>query len=71
LFEGIENIRQTLVNNLTKLFNQCGLKNKIIAYVKDEGSHFNTMTIALKFVMKCEVLSLDENFQGIFLGMLF
>jgi hypothetical protein len=71
LFKGIKNTRQTLANNLTKLFDQCGLRNKIIAYVKDEGSHFNTMTIALKFVMKCEVLGFNENFQGIFLAMLF
>ncbi len=50
--------RQTLVNNLTKLLDQYGLRNKIIAYVKDEGSNLNTMTIALKFVMKC-----DESFE--------
>jgi hypothetical protein len=28
----------------------------------------NTMTIALKFVMKCEVLGLDESFQSICFG---
>jgi hypothetical protein len=49
-----------LVNNLTKLLDQYGLKNKIITYVKNEGSNLNTMTIALKFVMKC-----DESFETI------
>jgi hypothetical protein len=32
------------------------------AYVKDEGSNLNTMIVALKSVVKCEVLGLDENF---------
>jgi hypothetical protein len=31
---------------------------------KDEGSNLNTMTIPLKYVIKCEVFGLDENFQG-------
>jgi hypothetical protein len=44
------------------------LKNKIIAYVKDEGSNLNTMTIALQFFVKYEVLGLDENFQGACFG---
>ncbi len=39
-------------------------QTKIIAYVKDEGSNLNTMIIAIKFIVKCEVLSLDESFQG-------
>jgi hypothetical protein len=59
-FEAIETVGQTLV--LTKLFNQYGLRNKIIAYVKDEGSNLNTMTITLKSIVKCEVLGIDESF---------
>jgi len=62
LFEAIEITRQTLANNLTKLFDQYGLRNKIIAYVKDEDSNLNTMTIDLKFVAKCEVFNLNESF---------
>jgi hypothetical protein len=57
-------IGQTLVNNLTKLIDQYGLRNKIIAYVKDEGTNLNTMSIVLKFVVKCEFFGLDESFQG-------
>jgi hypothetical protein len=45
---------------LTIFFDHYGLKNKIIGYVIDEGSKLNSMTIALKFVVKCEVLGLDE-----------
>jgi hypothetical protein len=59
-FEAIETIEQTLV--LTKSFNQYGLRNKIIAYVKDKGSNLNTMTITLKSIVKCEVVGIDESF---------
>jgi hypothetical protein len=64
LFEVIKIIRQTLANNLTKLFYHYGPRNKIIAYVKDEGSNLNTMTIILKFVVKCELFGFGESFQG-------
>ncbi len=56
---------------MTKLFDQFGQRNKIIAHVKDEGSNLNTMTIALKFVVKCEVLGLDESYQGPCFGHVF
>jgi hypothetical protein len=46
LFEAIETIGHTLANNLTKLIDQYGLINKIIAYVNNEGSNLNIMTIA-------------------------
>jgi hypothetical protein len=53
---------------LTKLLDQYGLKNKINAYVKHEGSNLNTMIIALKSIVKCEILGLDESFQGSYFG---
>jgi len=53
------------------LFDQYGLRNKIIAYVKDEGSNLNTMTIALKYIVKCEIFRLDESFQGACFGHVF
>ncbi len=62
MFETTRTIGQALVNNLTKLFDQYELRNKSIAYDKDEGSNLNTMTIALKFVMKCEVFLVRMNF---------
>ncbi len=71
MFEATKIIRQTLANNLTKLLDQYGLRNKIITYVKDEGSNLNTMTIGLNFVIKCEILGLDENFQGAYFGHVF
>jgi hypothetical protein len=50
-----------LVRNLIQLLNAYGLRNKIIEYVKDEGSNLNTLTNALTFVIKCETLGLEES----------
>jgi hypothetical protein len=36
------------------------IQRKIITYVKNEESILNTMIIVLKFIRKCETLSLDE-----------
>ncbi len=62
LFEVVEIIRHALIRNLIELLDGYGLRNKIIAYVKDEGSNVNTLINALKFVVKCETLGLDESF---------
>ncbi len=59
---------QALAINSINFFDQYGLRNKITAYVKDEGSNLNTLTIALKFVVNCEVFGLDESFQGFCFG---
>jgi hypothetical protein len=53
------------------LFDQYGLRNKIITYVKDERSNLNSMTIALKSIVKCEIFGLDESFQGACFGHVF
>jgi hypothetical protein len=45
------------------------LKNKIIAYVKYEGSYnLNIMINALEFVVCCEILGLEESFEGYCFG---
>jgi hypothetical protein len=62
LFEATKNIGQALAKNLTKLLDKYGLKKKIIANVKDEGSNFNAITIILKVVQNCESLGLKESF---------
>jgi hypothetical protein len=61
LFETKEIIRQALVQSLKKLFNIYNLKEKIISYVKDEGSNLNAMINALKSIVSCEFLSLEES----------
>jgi hypothetical protein len=64
LFEAVETTRQTLIKIFIKLLNAYGLRNKIIAYVKYEGSTLNTLANFLGSIVKCETLSLEENFQG-------
>jgi hypothetical protein len=71
LFKATKTTCQALVNNLTSLFDQYGLRRRIILYVKDEGSNLNAMTITLKSIMKCEAFGLDENFQGTFFDHVF
>jgi hypothetical protein len=44
------------------LLDKYGLRKKIIAFVKDEGSNLNAMTVALKVVVNCEFLGLEESF---------
>ncbi len=39
--------------------------------MKDEGSHWNTLTNVLKSVVKCETLGLEESFQGTYFGHVF
>jgi hypothetical protein len=47
-------------------------RNKIITYVKNEGLNLNTMTCVPKFIMKCEILVLEETkFQGTCFGCIF
>jgi hypothetical protein len=57
-----------LVKKLTKLLDNYALKRKIIAYVKDEGSNMNIMTSTLKSIVSCDMLGLEEKFQGICFG---
>jgi hypothetical protein len=60
-----------LARNLIELLDAYGLRNKIIAYVKDEGSNLNTLNNVLKSIVKCETLGLEETFQGTYFGHVF
>jgi hypothetical protein len=62
LFEQIDIIGQTLVKILIKLLHNYALRKNKIAYVKDEGSNLNTMTITLKSIISCDMLGLEESF---------
>jgi len=57
-----------LTDNVKELFDQYGLKRKIVVYVKNEKLNLNTMTIALKFIVKCEILGLNQSFQSTCFG---
>jgi hypothetical protein len=62
LFKVVKTIGQPLPINLIDILDAYGLKNKIITYEKDEASNLNTLTNALKSVVKCETSSLEESF---------
>jgi hypothetical protein len=68
LFEATKTTRQALAKSLTKLLNKYSLRKKIITYVNDEGSNFNVMINALKFVVNCEYLGIKKSFQGACFG---
>jgi len=53
-----------MARNLIELLNQYDLRKKITTYVKDEGANLNAMTTILKFVVDCEIFSMEESFQG-------
>jgi hypothetical protein len=53
---------------LEELLDSYGLNKNIIAHVKDEGANLNFMTIVLKYVVNCEVLGLEESFNGTCFG---
>jgi hypothetical protein len=57
-----------MAKKLTELLDQYDLRKNIVAYVKDEGANLNAMTTILKFMVNCEVLGVEENFQNICFG---
>jgi hypothetical protein len=58
LFEATKIIGQTLARSMTKLLDKYSLRKNMIVYVKDEGSNFNAMTIALKVIINYESFGL-------------
>ncbi len=49
--------------NSIELLDTYELKKQIVtAYVMDEGSNLNTMTVALKLIINCDVFCLEEFF---------
>ncbi len=65
--------QQTLLDRLwlkkmAMFLDNYALRGKIIAYVKDEGSNFNNMTITLKLIINCDVLGSEESFHGTCFG---
>ncbi len=64
LFEAIEITAQALAKNLNEFLDSYGLRKKIIAYIKYEGANLNSMTLIVKFVVNCEILGLEESFNG-------
>jgi hypothetical protein len=71
LFEAVKTIRQALTKNFIQLLYAYGLRNKIKAYVKDEGSNLNTLTNVVESIVKCETSNLEENFEGTYFDHVF
>jgi hypothetical protein len=64
-------IGQALAKSLIKLLDKYGLRKKIIANVKDEGSNINATINTLKVVINFESVGIEESFQGICFGHVF
>jgi len=71
LFEATKKTGQALVKSFTKLLDKYGLRKKNIVYIKDEGSNLNAMTSVLKYIVNCDSLGLEYNFQGTCVGHVF
>jgi hypothetical protein len=56
-----------LAKNLIELLDSYASWKKTIVYVK-EGSNLNIMTTTLKSIVSCDMLGLEESFQGICFG---
>jgi len=56
---------------LFELLDAYGLRNKIITYVKDEGSNLIKLTNVLKSIVKYETLGLEKKIQGTCFGHVF
>jgi hypothetical protein len=68
LFEVVDNHKKTLAKNLIELLENYNLSKNIIVYVKDEKFNLNIMTFAWKIVVSCDILGLEESYQGICFG---
>jgi len=68
LLKAIETTWQALAKKLTKLLDKYGLRKRLVAYVKDEGSNLKTMIVALKSTISCEYFGLEESFQDTCFG---
>ncbi len=64
LFEPTNINGQTLAKKLIELLDSYMLGEKLIGYVRDEGFNLNNMTTTLKSIVSCDMLGLEESFQG-------
>jgi hypothetical protein len=60
LFKATKITRQTMAMNLSNLLHYFGLRKKIVAFVKNEGTNLNAMISTLMYVVtllgKCGVV---------------
>jgi hypothetical protein len=64
IFEVHNTIGVAIANQVKVLLDFFGLLDKVIAYLKDEGSNLSTLTLALVNVVTCYPLQLISPFVG-------
>ncbi len=64
IFEVHNTIGVAIANQVKVLLDIFGLLNKVIAYVEDERSNLNTLTLALINVVTCSPFQLTSPFMG-------
>jgi hypothetical protein len=62
IFEVQNTIDGTMESQVKILLDSFGLLDKVIIYIKNEGSNLNTLTNALKYVVSCFPLQLSTLF---------
>jgi len=68
MFETPKTFKVALAEQMKSLFTTYELTNKVIVYVKDEGTNLNMLAFALTNVVSCELLQLPSPFSGTFFG---
>jgi hypothetical protein len=58
----LDTIGHALAKDFFELLDKHDLRKKIITYVKNERFNLNIMTVALKYVLSCDILNLAKNF---------
>ncbi len=71
LFETTKITNQALARNLSEFLDSYNLRKKIIIYVKDEGVNLNAITMVLKTIINCDILGVEESFNGTCFGHVF
>lgn len=68
LFEANDTRGLSLAEQVKPILEEFELTNKVIAYVKDEGSNLTTMASSLSEVVSCEPLGLTRPYAGVCFG---
>jgi hypothetical protein len=68
LFEAHDTFGATLIKQMKILLVEFNLKNKVIMYVKDEGTNLNFLTTTFISIVPCKLLQLPQPFVNICFG---
>jgi hypothetical protein len=68
VFEDNDTMGMGLAKQLKAILEKNCLMSKVLCYVKDEGTNFVNMTVALKSVISCKALNLPQPFNGTYFG---